>query len=339
MKAITFLGDVWLPRTFGSAVDFAGDFVFNLESPITASEKPAHKKICLRATENIESTFGRKPLAVCLANNHILDFGAEGYEETLRALRRSGIPYFGAGTVAENCNNPLLLEVKDRTIGLLGYVCPSTSPVLAERSQPGVMPISLDQIQADMLAARRRGAQAVILNLHWGDEAVSVPKPQDVDLARELVDRGADLIIGHHSHCMQSFEIYKSRGVFYGLGNCIFPNDWALQPGEDGFSPFRICFPKKNGLSLGVRFELDTGLASPFMLRFDGRELRREKRNPSKLSLPRMSAAEYRAHYRRHLHLDVALFRLACLAVRRRVPKLSSFGYGVRALVRGIGLG
>lgn len=339
MNSITFLGDVWLPRPFRSTVDFPGDFVFNLESPITTCDHPAHQKICLRASDNIESTFGRKPLAVCLANNHILDYGAEGYADTLQALRRSGIPYFGAGTLSENCNNPLLLKVKGRTIALLGYVCPSTTPVLAEGSRPGVMPISRKQIEADLLTARQMGAQLVILNLHWGDEAVSVPKPEDVDLARALIEKGADLIIGHHSHCMQSFEMHNSKGIFYSLGNCIFPNEWALQPSKDGFSRFRICFPKKSGLSLGVRFDLDTAQPNPFMLRFDGRELRREQRGASRLALPRMSPAKYTSYYRRHLHLDVALFRLACLTLRRRIPKLSSFKYGVRALARGMGLG
>jgi poly-gamma-glutamate synthesis protein (capsule biosynthesis protein) len=337
MNHLTFLGDVWLPRAFKSAVQFDGDFIFNLESPITRCDQPAHAKICLQAPENyIEATFGKKPLAVSLANNHIMDFGHEGYEDTLKALESSRIRFFGAGTLEQNCNNPLIVPVGQSLVGLLGYVCPSTCPVLAQRNTPGVMPIELARIQADILQARHGGAKFVILNLHWGEEDVGTPKPQDVAFARQLLEIGADLIIGHHSHCIQSHETRGTKSIFYGLGNCIFPDEWALRPSEagEGFVRTHLCFPRKSKHSLMVRVELASGVTTVSALRFTGIELRRENLCPDKFELPRMDSEQYSSYYDRRYHRDIWFARLGRLLVRPRFPKPSSFRYGLRGLLR-----
>jgi hypothetical protein len=335
MRSLTFLGDVWVPRPFRSTVQFDGDFVFNLESPITSCQKPVHQKICLRAADNyIEATFGKRPLAVSLANNHIMDYGHEGYRDTLNALQSSGIRFFGAGTLEENCNNPLILEVGQVRVGLLGYVCPSTSPVLAQPNTAGVMPIDLNRIERDVVRARGKGAQFVVLNLHWGAEDVGIPKPQDVDLARQLLEIGSDLIIGHHSHCIQSYETRAGKSIFYSLGNCIFPNDSALRPSGDGFSQYRLCFPAKNTRSLMVRVEPDCALATASILRFDGVKLRTEKGSTGRFALPRMDRALYNSYYERRFNRDVCLARLERLFVRPRIPKPSSLYYGLRGLLR-----
>lgn len=340
MKSLTFLGDVWLPRPFRSTVQFDGDFVFNLESPITRCGKPAHPKISLRASDNyIEATFGKKPLAVGLSNNHIMDYGPEGYRDTLKALESSGIPFFGSGTLEENCNNPLIVPVGQSLVGLVGYVCPSTNPILAQRGTPGVMPIDAGQIQADVQKARRKGAQFVVLNLHWGDEDVGIPKPQDVDLARRLLEIGADLIIGHHSHCIQSYETHGNKSVFYGLGNCIFPDDWVLCPGANGFDRIRLCFPAKSSLSFIARLELDSGMATASVLRFDGVELRPENKSTGQFVLPRMERTQYNSYYDRRLNRDLWLARLGRLLVRPRFPRASSFYHGFRGVLRSFGIG
>ena len=223
-NVLTFLGDVFLPRAIDCKVDFPGEYIFNLESPITTHDVPAPNKINLRATsDHIAETFPRKPLAVCLANNHILDYGERGFLDTTARLQSHGIKYFGAGTIAENCNNPLVVEVGGSRVGLMGYVCPSTDPVFARDNIPGVMPLEVRTIAKDIAEARARGAERIIVSLHWGEEHVHLPKPADVRIAHEIIDLGADLIIGHHSHCIQSFEKYKGKAIFYGLGNCVFP--------------------------------------------------------------------------------------------------------------------
>ncbi len=142
----------------------------------------------------------------------------------MACLRAQGIGFFGAGTIAENCNNPLVLDVGSRRIGLLGYVCPSTSPVWRKVTGLGWSLPELRGSRGIWLKPGNRVRFSFVVSLHWGAEQVRVPKPADVLLAREIIDHGADLIIGHHAHCIQSFERHKGHFIFYGLGNCVFPS-------------------------------------------------------------------------------------------------------------------
>jgi hypothetical protein len=65
----------------------------------------------------------------------------------------------------------------------------------------------------------------VIVNLHWGLQDIQLPRPKDITLAHQIIDHGADMIIGHHAHCIQPYQIYRDKYIFYGIGNCIFPYD------------------------------------------------------------------------------------------------------------------
>lgn len=225
MSKLTFLGDVWLPNPCVCATRFEGQIVLNLESPITRADQPAPGKICLKAeTNHLLSSFGQKPLAVCLANNHIMDHGVVGLNDTLAELDRTGIQYFGAGALAENCRNPLVLAIGGVRVGMLGYVCPSTHPNFVTPVQPGVKRIHLPTIRTDISALKSAAVARIVVMLHWGLEEVHLPRIADIELARSIIDAGADLIIGHHSHCIQRHEIYRGRPIFYGLGNCIFPD-------------------------------------------------------------------------------------------------------------------
>ncbi len=124
MTTITFLGDVFLPRAYQVHLKLDAPFVFNLEYPITSATVGWPGKVVnLRADANhIPQTFTSPPAAVCLANNHIMDFGTRGFEETLEELKRSGIRAFGAGTLENNQRNPLILE--ESGVALLGTPVP-----------------------------------------------------------------------------------------------------------------------------------------------------------------------------------------------------------------------
>jgi poly-gamma-glutamate synthesis protein (capsule biosynthesis protein) len=304
MSTLTFLGDVFLPRAYAANLDglgLAGPFVFNLEYPITAAERGWPGKVNLKASVNhIESTFGRLPAAVCEANNHIMDYGVDGFRDTARELHRAGVLSFGAGTLEANAGNPAIL--RSMNVALLGYACPSTSAVLASDEHPGAAPLDPDRIVRDIAVARTSGARRVIVSLHWGEEEVALPKPADVATARLIVDAGADLVIGHHAHCVQPFERYRGRYIFYGLGNCIMPDLDEPSYFDPEGRPMRR-FEKTqhwwNRRSLAVRYDVDASNASVCELWFDGRQLRRAGRRTSR-SLPRIDAPDrYAASYRR----------------------------------------
>tara|TARA_B110001450_G_scaffold256729_1_gene288374 strand:- start:1148 stop:2116 length:969 start_codon:yes stop_codon:yes gene_type:complete len=220
---ISFFGDVYLNQQYRLDFDFE-DYVFNLEYPLSKKGKPAENKVNLGQDKSyIYETFGKYPLAVCLANNHIMDFGDFGYQKTIDFLEKNKIKYFGAGNKLNNFNNPCILETKEGMIALLGYACETTNSIFGNNLHNGAAKLDVEIIIKDIKHVKEK-VDKVILNLHWGDEEIRYPKPSDVAIARALIDNGADLIIGHHAHVIQSSEIYHDKHIFYGLGNFIFPD-------------------------------------------------------------------------------------------------------------------
>jgi poly-gamma-glutamate synthesis protein (capsule biosynthesis protein) len=249
-----------------------------MEYPITQAVKGYPGKINLRVSENhLSETFGCPPIAVCLANNHIIDYGKKGFEDTLKTLEGDGVKYFGAGYSRDNCNNPLIVKCGNAKVALLGYVCESTSPVFATGDHPGVLPIDIDKINENMRRARSEGADRVVVSLHWGAEEIYLPKPADVQIARAVIDAGADLIIGHHAHRVQAWEKYKGRYIFYGLGNCLFPDlEAPSRFSEKTGLPTRLVVKKMkywNKRSLAVAYTPEKNEVRFRKIYFDGKTL------------------------------------------------------------------
>lgn len=106
MDRLTFLGDVFLPERYTCRVENLGQHVLDMEYPITHQVKGYPGKIQLKIRDNyLTETFGHPPAAVRLANNRILDYRKQGFEDTLRTPQRIGLNYFGAGYSGEKCNS------------------------------------------------------------------------------------------------------------------------------------------------------------------------------------------------------------------------------------------
>ena len=222
---LLFLGDVYLKESCQINIKINEKYVFNLESPITHSHKGYPGKINLKMLEDhFINSFKQLPLAVCLSNNHIIDYGKDGFDDTIAFLRKHNISYFGAGYKKDNCNNPLIVDCYDKKVALLGYACPTTSAVFVQENIPGVMPIDIEQVSYDITLARKMGAMHVVVSLHWGEEEIYLPNLENIKNARKIIDAGADMIVGHHSHCIQPYEFHKNKYIFYGQGNCIMQN-------------------------------------------------------------------------------------------------------------------
>jgi hypothetical protein len=323
MKIVTFLGDVFLPRPYSVRVEFPGEYVFNLEYPITAASNGWPGKVNLRAGESyIAQTFSRSPIAVCLANNHIMDFGPQGLADTRTTLSGLGIATFGAGALDENAGNPLILERSG--LALLGYACSSTAAVLATGDHPGAAALDLDRIAVDIAEARKAGARRVVVSLHWGEEEVSLPRPRDVGTARRILAAGADLIVGHHSHCIQRFERHDGRFVFYGLGNCIMPDIDAPSYFEQTGGSTRRFVKKQqwwNKRSLAVDYDIDSQAVSVRELRFDGTSLRAGRPVTDRSGLRIPGDEQYAASYRRAFSFGKMRHKVMSLVSARRTPR------------------
>lgn len=283
-EKLNIIGDVYLPEKF--SVDFDIDnMVCNFEYPLSTAGIPAKNKINLGSDKSfLLETFSRLPLAVDLANNHIMDYGEEGYLATIDYLERHGIKYFGAGKEENNYNNPCTLDLGGKSIALFGYACPTTSPVFGGVSNNGCARIASNKIIEDIVSSREQ-FDIIVIQLHWGLEEVPFPSYDDVNIAHKLIDHGADIVIGHHAHVIQSSEVYKGKQIYYGLGNFIFPD--IDVPSYFNGSEFESRFSKKqmksNRESLIVEYDVEKMQAVQRVVRFDGKGVR----HINKLSLPK----------------------------------------------------
>jgi ABC-type amino acid transport substrate-binding protein len=179
--------------------------------------------------------------AVGLANNHSGDFGPEAFSEMLGLLKKNGIGYYGAGYNLKEAHTPLVFERNGIRIALLGYDEFQPRNFEADHDRVGVAWSEDEQVVRDIQAARKEWrADIVIPVMHWGWEE-PIANARQRQLARLMIDAGADAVIGGHPHQVQDTERYKNKPIFYSLGNFVF----------DGFS-----LPENNR-AWALRMELD----------------------------------------------------------------------------------
>jgi len=229
-----FAGDVTLAqhieREVGERVDYVFEhwnqigaydiFMVNLENPITRSTAKVEKEFNFRMPARyIKTLQGAGINVVNLANNHVGDYGLQGLYDTIANLDSAGIRYVGAGRDLDQARTPLIIELRGKRIGLLGYYGSGTWA--ATRSRPGVAPRHEPSIISDVQKLRAT-VNYLVVSFHWGEESADRPSPEQIRLAHRVIDAGADLIVGHHSHTLQGIERYKGKVIAYSLGNFVF---------------------------------------------------------------------------------------------------------------------
>lgn len=156
-----------------------------------------------------------------LANNHALDYGPSAIATTRRVLAEAGLSFFGAGVDAAEARRPAIVTVKNTTFGFLGYSIAHARRVYARAGRAGVAQLDAAAMLDD-IRKLRPGVDVLILSLHWGFEYEDYPTSGQRRVARQLIDAGADLILGHHPHVPQGVEVYRGRIIAYSLGNFLF---------------------------------------------------------------------------------------------------------------------
>ena len=276
---LSFLGDVVLDKEYTVNLPLQ-HFIFNLEHPLSCEGVPVKNKVNFCAERSyIEETFGKLPLAVNLANNHIVDFGDVAFTKTIDFLKGNDIAFFGAGNEKNNFNNPAIVNFEEKKIALLGYSCPTTNAVFGKNMANGSALLDYTKVLQDIEKCQTK-VDFIVINLHWGDEDVRYPKPNDVQQARAFVDAGADLIIGHHAHVIQSFEKYGDKNIFYGLGHFLFP--YKDRPSYyDGEKFKKVHSPRENQANReGLIVDLDEKFNVTYStIMFDGKCVIQKKAN------------------------------------------------------------
>ena len=169
------------------------------------------------------------------ANNHSFDKGFDGLVASLANFERAGITQTGMYTNEEDFNTPTIIDVEGIQVGVIAYtdsvngleslVPADVRPFAVRRFRSHVMD-DVPYMAQDIASIRDAGADMVIISLHWGAEYVNRPTNMQMEVARGLVDAGADIIMGHHSHTPQPLEWHYredgSRGlIIYSLGNFL----------------------------------------------------------------------------------------------------------------------
>lgn len=150
-----------------------------------------------------------------LANNHVMQHGAEAYRAMADYLEKAGVNY--AGT-------------KERRSSIFEHQRKKVSvTVFNQRPENFTKPPlywampEYDDVKQELQAQQ---ADYRIVYVHWGVEFINYPYNDQKQFAHFLVDLGADLVIGMHPHVMQGYEVYKGKYIFYSLGNCVFNMSW-----------------------------------------------------------------------------------------------------------------
>lgn len=202
----------------------------NLETTLTRSERAVPKAFNFKADPDRVRSLGEARITVCnVANNHILDFGAEGMEETLTVLDRAGILHVGAGRTIEEARRPVILTRKGLSVGVLG--CTDNEPGwVAGADRPGTHHVSAGAPESlERLVRSIRGAvDLLILTIHWGPNMRQRPSEEFVRFAHRMVEAGVDVLHGHSAHVFQGVEVYRSRLILYDTGD--FVDDYYVTP-------------------------------------------------------------------------------------------------------------
>jgi hypothetical protein len=160
--------------------------------------------------------------AVSSANNHSFDFGHEGWMRLKEECETKNIQVFGAGDQTEG-RQPAIFESGTTRVAILGYAAPDCGAIFSSPNTQGAAIFEIESAAEDILKAKQTGCHVVVC-IHWGEERINQPSPLQRLWAKQIIEAGADLIIGHHAHVMQGAEQIDGKWVFYSLGNFFMGN-------------------------------------------------------------------------------------------------------------------
>jgi poly-gamma-glutamate capsule biosynthesis protein CapA/YwtB (metallophosphatase superfamily) len=167
---------------------------------------------------------------VSLANNHAMDFRAQGLIRTIDHLDHMAIAHAGAGRNLEAAATPAFVNVSGIKIGVVAFA-DHFREYAASHDSPGINWIELksfERVRAAIDAARKGGADLIVFSIHWGPNMREQPTSEFIEFAHAVMDAGADIFHGHSAHIFQGIEIYKGKLILYDTGDLI--DDYYVDP-------------------------------------------------------------------------------------------------------------
>lgn len=195
--------------------------ITNLECPLVEDGTPIKKtgpnlKAPIKSIEALKYAGFNM---VTLANNHMMDYGADGLNSTINVCKENDIEYMGAGQNITEAQVIKYFNIKNKKIAFIN--CCENEWSTTFGNYPGCNPLNEIDIYNQIKEAKSNSDYIIII-IHGGHEMYEYPSPRMKKLYRWFIDLGADAVIGHHTHCFSGYEIYKDRPIVYSLGNFIF---------------------------------------------------------------------------------------------------------------------
>jgi AmmeMemoRadiSam system protein B len=228
----------------------------NLEGPITPTYRAPEKENDFAFAPQVASLLKNVGITVVSqANNHTLDQGRPGADDSHAYLEKEGIVWVGDQVKTDPSISLRNISLRGREIALIGL------------NSVGI-PIDDPSVESVFLHASTSAYR--IVYMHWGEEYQSRPNESQVAFAHWLIDHGADAVIGSHPHWMQSIESYHGKPIAYSLGNFIFDQDWSTET-QYGLMVGLVLRPTGSELSL---FPITIRKSQPVLLTGDERQKR-----------------------------------------------------------------
>lgn len=234
------------PKEIRDVIQSADYSFVNFESPVVENGyKPIPK--CgpnLKCQEEaVEAVRYVGFSGVTLANNHILDYGADGLRRTVECCWAQGLDVAGVGDNLEDAGKILYLVKNGETLAVIN--CCEHEFSIATDTEAGANP--LDSVrQFYQIKEAKANADHVLVIVHGGHEHFQLPSLRMVETYRFFIDAGADAVVNHHQHCYSGYEVYNGKPIFYGLGNFCFDEE-----------SLRNCFWNQ-GYMVGLDFSGET---------------------------------------------------------------------------------
>lgn len=299
---IALLGDVMLGRLVNERLRRAGaDYpwgdtaavlrtadltIANLECVLAAGGEPEAGKVFHFRSDpkNVASLRTAGIGMVSLANNHVLDYGTGAFREMLPALDSAGVLHAGAGLDHDGARLPAVRRVSGTAVGLIAFT--DNQPDWEADHGPGVFyvpAVSSDRRVAELLELVQRTkarVELLIVSAHWGPNWGSGAPPEHRELARALIEAGADVVYGHSPHIFRGVELFRNRPIIYSAGD--FVDDYAVDPLERNDQSFIFMLSTDKGTPRTLR--LHPTLITDFQVRLAGRSSRQIAERMQRLS-------------------------------------------------------
>ncbi|MEM7208735.1 MAG: CapA family protein [Pseudomonadota bacterium] len=200
-------------------------FIGNIETALTYSDEIlVEKKYRFRNPPDLVSAaLARAGLDIAnLANNHSLDYGYSGLDDTIISLESLGIQTIGAAYNSIAARQPAIIDIQGTRIGFLAYSNTFPEEFWAGQERPGTAFGHEHHVRNDVQKLLAERADVAIVSFHWGREGTTELRDYQVLLGRAAIDAGASVVIGHHPHILQAVERYGDGAIAYSLGNFTF---------------------------------------------------------------------------------------------------------------------